>query len=74
MRKKRRQKLKKNLLSKCVLDLNFAPIKGSVFLIFFKSQIRCPLLTTGPNPQCCAHTYKIASAQNKAMPINKYIL
>ncbi len=27
-------KNQKNLLKKCVLDLNFAPIKGSVFLIF----------------------------------------
>jgi len=34
-RKKRRQK-SKNVLSKSVLDLNFVPIKGSVFLIFFK--------------------------------------
>jgi hypothetical protein len=31
---KRRQKSKK-VLSKCVLDLNVAPIKGSVFLVFF---------------------------------------
>ncbi len=31
--KKRRQK-SINVLSKCALDLNFAPIKGSVFLIF----------------------------------------
>jgi hypothetical protein len=31
--KKRRQKKR---INKCVLDLNFAPIKGSVFLIFFK--------------------------------------
>jgi hypothetical protein len=31
--KKRRQK-SLNVLSKCVLDLNFAPIKGSVFLFF----------------------------------------
>ncbi len=28
-------KNQKNLLSKCVLHLNFAPIKGPVFLIFF---------------------------------------
>ncbi len=28
-------KNQKKLLSKCVLDLNFAPIKGSVFLFFF---------------------------------------
>ncbi len=34
-RKTRRQK-SKNLLSKCVLEFNFAPIKGSVLLIFFK--------------------------------------
>ncbi len=26
----------KNLYCKCVLDFNFAPIKGSVFFIFFK--------------------------------------
>jgi hypothetical protein len=35
----------KNVSIKCVLDLNFAPIKGSVFLtFFFLSQIRCTLL------------------------------
>jgi len=26
----------KNILSKCIIDLNFAPIKGSVFLNFQK--------------------------------------
>ncbi len=39
------------LRSKCVLDLNFAPIKGSVFLIFFKkSQILCTLLHSFYDP------------------------
>ncbi len=33
MRKKTAQKIKK-LIQKCVLDFNFAPIKGSVFFIF----------------------------------------
>jgi hypothetical protein len=33
--KKWRQK-SKNILRKCVLEFNFAPIKGSVFLIFYK--------------------------------------
>jgi hypothetical protein len=27
-------KKSKNVISKCVLDLNFAPVKGSVFFIF----------------------------------------
>jgi hypothetical protein len=45
-RKKLRQK-SKNLFSKCVLDLNFTPVTGSVFLIFsLKSQIRCTLIHT----------------------------
>ncbi len=35
MRKKRLKK-SKNVFCKCVLDFNFAPIKGSVFLIFYK--------------------------------------
>ncbi len=30
---KRRHQKSKQILNKCVLDLNFAPIKGSVFLI-----------------------------------------
>ncbi len=34
-RAKTAQKIKKRIFSKCVLDLNFAPIKGSDFLIFF---------------------------------------
>ncbi len=38
------QKTKKNVFCKCGLDLNFASIKGSVFFIFKKSQIRCTLL------------------------------
>ncbi len=42
--RKKRRKNQKILYSKCFLDLNFAPIKGSVFLIFKKSQIRCTLL------------------------------
>ncbi len=34
-------------LSKCVLDLNFAPIKGSVYLIFFKkSNLLYPIVHT----------------------------
>ncbi len=33
-RAKNSAKNKKNILSKCVLDSNFAPNKGSVFLIF----------------------------------------
>ncbi len=41
----RRQK-SKNVLNKCVLDLNFAPIKGSVFLIWKKTQIRFTLVYT----------------------------
>ncbi len=46
-RKKRRQK-SKNVWSKCVLDLNFAPIKGYVFLIFFKKvKNRCTLMDSG---------------------------
>ncbi len=43
MRKKRLKK-SKNVFCKCVLDFNFAPIKGSVFFILKKSQIRCTLL------------------------------
>ncbi len=35
MRKKRLQK-SKSVFSKCVLDFNFAPIKGSVFFSFYK--------------------------------------
>ena len=34
--RKKRLKKSKNVFRKCVLDLNFAPIKGSVFFIFFK--------------------------------------
>ncbi len=34
--RKKRLKKSKNVFCKCVLDFNFAPIKGSVFLIFFK--------------------------------------
>ncbi len=46
-RKKRRQK-SKNVVRKCILHLNFALIKGYVFLIFFKkSQIRCTLRRGG---------------------------
>ncbi len=42
--RKKRLKKSKNVFSKCVLDFNFAPIKGSVFFIFLKkSQIRCTL-------------------------------
>ncbi len=33
-RAKNGSKNQKNLFSKCVLDFNFAPIKGSVFFIF----------------------------------------
>jgi hypothetical protein len=36
-----------NVLHKCVLDLNFPPIKGSVFFIFEKSYIRCNLTGIG---------------------------
>ncbi len=32
--RKKRLKKSKNVFSKCVLDFNFAPIKGSVFFIF----------------------------------------
>jgi hypothetical protein len=32
--RKKRLKKSKNIFSKCVLDFNFAPIKGSVFFIF----------------------------------------
>ncbi len=42
-RAKKAQKIK-NHFSKCVLDLNFAPIKGYVFFIVKKSKIRCTLL------------------------------
>jgi hypothetical protein len=31
---KKRLKKSKNVFGKCVLDFNFAPIKGSVFFIF----------------------------------------
>ncbi len=34
--RKKRLKKSKNVFSKCVLDFNFAPIKGSVFFIFKK--------------------------------------
>ena len=34
-RRKKWLKKSKNLFCKCVLDFNFAPIKGSVFFIFF---------------------------------------
>jgi hypothetical protein len=44
---KRRQK-SKNVLSKCVLDLNFAAIKGSVFLIFKK-------MSNSLYPPSCPH-------------------
>ncbi len=47
MCKKWRQKLK-NESSKCVLDLNFAPIKGSVFSIFYKETN-----SLYPNAQVC---------------------
>ncbi len=33
-------KIKKNMLRKCVLDLNFALLKGSVFLIFLYKIIK----------------------------------
>jgi hypothetical protein len=37
-------KNQKNVFCKCVLDFNFAPIKGFVFFISKKSQIRSTLL------------------------------
>ncbi len=42
--RKKRLKESKNLFSKCVLDFNFAPIKGCVLYFLKKSQIRCTLL------------------------------
>ncbi len=43
---KNSSKNQKNVFCKCILDFNFAPIKGSVFFISKKSQIRCTLLYT----------------------------
>ncbi len=44
--RKKPLKKSKNVFCKCVLDFNFAPIKGSVFFIFYKKkiQIRCTLV------------------------------
>ncbi len=55
-RAKNGSKNQKSLFGKCVLDFNFAPIKGSVFFISKKSQIRCTLMCTPYNPwrQCLA--------------------
>ncbi len=66
--RKKRLKKSKNLFCKCVLDFNFAPIKGSVFFLF-KKKVKfvvpyCPVIWTGERDEAHSfHCYKMAAWQ-----------
>ncbi len=51
--RKKRLKKSKNVFCKCVLDFNFAPIKGSVFFIF-KKKVKFAV-PYSPVQQACLH-------------------